>query len=481
MDEVNSDAFNLLGNSAADDKPSAAMEDAYEMFLAELVFSPNDPRMDIIENYDRCADAEWMAWLDAKVKNSKDPEEKMALRDLFEMIVDIKQKMELSKQAEEREQAEAERAEAQRVADAEDAMSAGRAMSNADVLRQASKVDTAGVQSALDNREGKAEKKSFLDSELTPEIRTSYETLLKELLPPYLTGQTPQSLVFNNYDKCDAQFMKVLAERVANGDEDCKAIVDAISQEQQKRLEAATEKLKAVLSVGDPRRMEGAIVKLAKDGQVDEPFLLLLEANANQAEAAGASGPAQLMRKLRTKASEEKDKQTTAKEILLLRKLLRTEDSSEREKLLEDAFTPREQFLVAGTAENAAKAIDGEEFEEEKPMPDVPPPAFINACKAVLLNFGNLGTDEKGDLTSMVKTIAAEAEVVATKIYGKGMSPREQQDRAWKESSTSIFDLETLELEAESMGQTAPWANPDGGDDILPGFDATGKMKIGGT
>ena len=126
------------------------------------------------------------------------------------------------------------------------------------------------------------------------------------------------------------------------------------------------------------------------------------------------------------------------------------------------------------------KAADGELPEEEKPVPDVPPPDFINACKAVLLNFGNLSTDDdRGDLSSRIKQIAAEAEVVATRIYGKGMTAREQQDRMWKEQSTSIFDLETLEIEAERRGETAPWANPDN-DDILPGFDAEGKMKIGG-
>ena len=126
--------------------------------------------------------------------------------------------------------------------------------------------------------------------------------------------------------------------------------------------------------------------------------------------------------------------------------------------------------------------MDGEQPEQEKPMPDVPPPNFINACKAVLLNFGNLGSDDdRGDLASRIKQIASEAEVVATRIYGKGMTLREQQDRAWKEQTTSIFDLERMEIEAERIGDRAPWTNPDANDDILPGFDATGKMKIGGS
>jgi hypothetical protein len=125
--------------------------------------------------------------------------------------------------------------------------------------------------------------------------------------------------------------------------------------------------------------------------------------------------------------------------------------------------------------------LDGERPDDEKPQPDVPPPDFLNACKAVLLNFGNLESDdERGDLATRIKNIAAEAEVVATRIYGKGMSLREQQDRAWKEQTTSIFDLETLEIEAERNGERAPWANPDMGDEIIPGFDAGGRMRIGG-
>ena len=89
-------------------------------------------------------------------------------------------------------------------------------------------------------------------------------------------------------------------------------------------------------------------------------------------------------------------------------------------------------YKVPGTAANAAKAMEGEAPDEEKPMPDVPPPDFINCCKAVLLNFGNLNiSEEKGDLSTQIKMIASEAEVVATRIYGKGMTAREQQVRAF--------------------------------------------------
>jgi hypothetical protein len=476
LDEINSDSFNLLGDTSNNDN-SQEMETAYETFLAQLVFSANDPRMDIVENIDLATDQNWLDWLSRKIDNSRDAEEKMALRDLNEMILDIKKRIDLSQAEEDRLKKEKEEAEKQRVIDAELDAEEGRNLSDADLLRRAGAIET-GVQTIEESAEVK---QSFFDKELTPEVRLSYDDMCKKVLPPYKPGDTPASIVFSYYDQFDAQFIKVLNERSQNGEQESQVVLDALAIEQNKRLSAATENLKDVLVAGDPMRMEGVIVKMAREGKIDEPFLLLLEANANQALAAGATGPAELMKRLGQRAMEEKDKQSSTKEIKLLRQLLRTDDETVRQTLLEDAFTPKQGLLVEGNSENAAKAMDGELPEEEKAMPDVPPPDFINACKAVLLNFGNLSSgDERGDLASRVKQIAAEAEVVATRIFGNSMTQREQQDRAWKETTTSIFDLETMEIDAMQRGDSAPWANEEN-DDILPGFDGSGKMKIGGS
>lgn len=476
LDEINSDAFSLGGNS---NEGTPIARDDFEIFLGDLVFSTNDPRVDIMNNYEQATSDEFMSWMEKKAEKSNDPEERLALKDLLEMIVDVKRKVEISKMAEERKAREAEVAEAERIEEAEAEAEAGRQMSNTDVLRKAAAINSAGTKKDVEESK---EKKSFYDQELTPEIRMSYEDTLKKLLPPYKPGDTAESLVQANYDKFDAQFVKVLNERATGGEEGSIKLLEALSVEQRNRIAAATESLKSVLALGDPMKMEGALVKMGREGKIDEPFLLLLEANETQARDAGATGPAQLMKRLRMRAAEEKDKQVTSKEIRLIRKLLRAENSQAREKLLEDAFTPKENLLVAGTPENAMKAFDGEQPEQEKPMPDVLPPDFINACKAVTINFGNLEyDDDRGDLASRIKQIAAEAEVVATRIYGQGMSLRDQQDRAWKEQTTSIFDLEKMELEAEARGEHAPWTNPDADDDmLLPGFDAQGKMKIGG-
>jgi hypothetical protein len=343
LDEINSGSFDLL-SSKGDEPSSSAMENAYEQFLADLVFSTNDPRVDIVNNFDRCADAEWLEWLDKKVKASRDPEERVALKDLYEMIIEIQEKIELSKLTEERAEKERQEREAARVVDAQAEAEQGRKMSTAEILQKAAGIDTA--QAGVDATT-KEEKKSFYEEDLTPEIRMSYDKMLKKVLPPYEGGDTVTSIAFKYYEQFDAQFVKVLTERKASGEEGASEVLEALAVEQQKRISRAAETLKGVLALGDPMRMEGAIVKLAREGKVDEPFLLLLEANATQARDAGALGPAQLMDKLRARAAEEKDKQISSKEIRLIRQLLRADDAAEREKVLEDAFTPRENLLVS--------------------------------------------------------------------------------------------------------------------------------------
>ena len=352
LDEIEGDSYDLLGNSGANDakekNQQRDLSDAYEIFLGELVFSPNDPRVDIVENFDLACDPQFTDWLNKKVESSTDPEEKAALRDLYGMILDVKKKVEINAMAEERAAKEKEEAEAKRIAAIDAEVEAGKAMSNTDVLRKAQAIDSAGVETEIQAQA--EEKKTFFDTELTPEIRLSYEDLLKEVLPPYKPGDTADSIAFAYYDKFDAQFVKVLTERSNNGDSDAQDLVEALAVEQSKRIAAATETLKSVLAMGEPMRMEGAIVKLAREGKVDEPFLLLLEANANQAEAAGAQGPAQLMRKLGQRAMAEKDKQSSSKEIKLLRQLLREDDSTARELILEEAFTPKEALIVSSGA-----------------------------------------------------------------------------------------------------------------------------------
>ena len=85
-------------------------------------------------------------------------------------------------------------------------------MTDADVIRKASKVDTAGIE--VDRTDKGSEKNSFLESDITQEIRMSYAPLLEKILPPYGPGETVEMAVKKNYEMCDAQLIKVLVEKV---------------------------------------------------------------------------------------------------------------------------------------------------------------------------------------------------------------------------------------------------------------------------
>ena len=140
LDEIEGDSYNLLSSTEETDVP---MNDAYEVFLGELVFSTNDPRMDIVENFDLATDPKFLAWLENKIEKSRDPDERLALKDLLDMVEDVTTKVKVSRIAEERLAAEAEAAEAKRKAAMEEEAETGRNMSKSDILKKAAAIDAA--------------------------------------------------------------------------------------------------------------------------------------------------------------------------------------------------------------------------------------------------------------------------------------------------------------------------------------------------
>ena len=84
-----------------------------------------------MDNFEQVTDPSYLDWMKKKSANSKDPEERMALNDLFDMIKDIQRKQELSDLTKEREAREAAEAEKERLAAAEAEADKGRALSNA--------------------------------------------------------------------------------------------------------------------------------------------------------------------------------------------------------------------------------------------------------------------------------------------------------------------------------------------------------------
>ena len=93
LDEVMGENYNLMGSEVlGDDEADNQMHKAYEIFLGDLVFSTNDPRLDIMENYEQATDPAFQEWMENKSENSTDPDERLALKDLLSMIKDIQRK-----------------------------------------------------------------------------------------------------------------------------------------------------------------------------------------------------------------------------------------------------------------------------------------------------------------------------------------------------------------------------------------------------
>ena len=82
----------------------------------------------------------------------------------------------------------------------------------------------------------------------------------------------------------------------------------------------------------------------------------------------------------------------------------------------------------------------------------------MNVLRTFVESFGNV---EDFKIMDRAKALIEEAQEVATALYGEGMTPREQQKRAWDQKSVSIWDLESYEEELMLRGEEAPWHTDD--------------------
>ncbi|CAM9144394.1 unnamed protein product [Chrysoparadoxa australica] len=434
------------------------------MFLGELIFSTNDPRDDIVKRLDQATDEDFRTWLTDKANASTDLDERAALKGLSDMIDGVVAKLEeqdmLAPMVVDTEAAPVE-AEAEPVVSAP--MGAGEPLrSNEEVFGEMRRLQ--GLEP-----EGEAEvvEKGSVFETVPEKVRQGYEQVLRAILErPADTSLL--DAVDANYDKCDLQFLTLVKQKVKTAEfeeaQKLQEVLDGVNTIMSQRMSKATERLQAILQSGTPPKMEAKIVEMAGKGEIDDALLLLMEGNIQQAVAAGAAGPEQLLRKLMSKAQSEMDNKMEP-EKKLLRQLMRTDDSETRKELLKEAFRPRAKLMLS----------EGQETSEE---PNVLPPAFLNAIKQLKLNFGNIGEVDPA-FAAKIQDVMNEAELIATELYGESVSARDQQDKAWNDASVSVWDLEKIEDQALISGEEAPWAN-DKYDDIMPNFGKTGRWDIGG-
>jgi hypothetical protein len=187
-------------------------------------------------------------------------------------------------------------------------------------------------------------------------------------------GDMLEQAVSQHYDLCDYDFMQELKKRAEDPNDehdvlDYGDLLGEISKMMAQKIGTAQDRLQQILTKGNPVAMGSEMVAMARKGDVDEALILLIEANIQQAEAAGAQQAADVLRKLIQRANEEREKKLPD-EQRLLRALIKLDDGEERKGLLYAAFKP---------VKTLEQTEEGPKFVEGQPL--ITPPAFIAAVR----------------------------------------------------------------------------------------------------
>lgn len=428
------------------DGQEAVGDDRNEQILAALTFSTNDILEDILNNLHEI-DSRFTAFLEAKMDDTKDFEERQGLQSLYETVKYVLDKVSTVQ------------GEDEVVVEEELTM---------DQIKERMKEVQSGTMSMED---GKATETSSAEFQVTAEADKTFKSILSRFEGIY-DDEAMLEAVSKNYELCDMNFMEMLANEI----QVCKtegADVEAdmlnnllmmIKTEMTNRVSDAQQKMEGILAknaIGGVKAMESECVRLARKGLADEALILLMEANQQQAAQAG-SPAAGVLKMLLERLQEEKTKDLPD-EQRLLRALLKEDTSEKRRELLYEAFKPQKSMDNDGVMTEGA--------------PIISPPLFINVAKSFMQNFGNV---EDFDILGKLQPIIDDAEVVATELYGEGMSPRDQQKFMFEKQTLSVWDLENFEQMAEMSGEDIPWKN-DKYDHMNP-EDVVGQRvkKIGG-
>lgn len=388
-----------------------------------------------------------MEFLQKKVDATKDMDERVGLSSLRDTIISVLERVK-----------EADGSKDGALPDAELTL---------DQVKQRMKEVQMGQ--TLNEDEVSKRNRKFSEFSVQQDARSTFLKVLERFqdLPQEMTLK---EAVQQNYDLCDYNFMELLQKEIndclaesANLEaEQYRELSATINQVMVERIGGAQSRLDRILKRGNPQAMESEIVMMTRKGEVDEALMLLIEANIQQAKAAGAVGASKVLSKLVQRVNVERDR-IQPDEQRLLRALLKVDDSEKRKGLLYEAFKPSK--------------LQSEDLGWVDGPPLITPPAFINIVRNLINNFGNV---DAFDIMRKSSLIIDEAQVVAVGLYGEGMSPAQQQRFMWQDKTLSVWDLANYEDQAMMTGEEVPWGNNK--YDTMNPEDVLGERvkKVGG-
>mmetsp|Transcript_19723 Transcript_19723/g.30943 ORF Transcript_19723/g.30943 Transcript_19723/m.30943 type:complete len:313 (+) Transcript_19723:107-1045(+) len=207
---------------------------------------------------------------------------------------------------------------------------------------------------------------------------------------------TMEEAVDEYLDLCDYGFLNHLSQAAAAAERAgapeagaLRGALAAINAAMQRRLVAADERLRQILSAGELKTMEAMTRDMVRNNGVDMPFMVILNMNIAQAKQANAEQAEQVLQHLYTTIQEEQDK-TLPANVRLLRLLLRTTCDGVREAML------KEQLVIEGFP-----GVPREERMWGKRDPEVTPSQLARAMEDVLQQTASfdqeldIGVEEK--------------------------------------------------------------------------------------
>lgn len=416
-----------------DDMRSRRIEPSpHEVLLAEFRFTEPERLPALVENSLDLLDDEFYSFIESKVNETSDMEERETLRALRDAITDIMKQ----------------------------------------ILKSASAnySSASGENNAVDTTSTTIESDSKSASNSSRSVQSSYDEIIDmfvsafENSPDEETGQNAiKTAVDLNYHRIDMGMLERLSERiVAAGDRAplLAHVRDEISFVMNQRVGAAMESVKSVLSAGSPDEMRSKVHDLSQRGKVDDAFILLLQANQEEARKAGVQQAVIAIGEILRYATEVQD-ETSEAEIRLIRKLLRTDNETVRVQILTDAITPEASVELPDGSKSTGMKIDGKKF--------------VTALRKLIEDYGHI--DESFVLK--LSKIGEESEQVARKIFNmEDKDISEYQDEAFHKRSVSIWDLEEYEHQETMEGRSAPWEGKLGPIPEKMGFGPDGRLSV---
>jgi hypothetical protein len=226
---------------------------------------------------------DFVGFLQKKVDGAKDMDERVGLSSLRDTIVSV----------------------LERVKEADG--SKDGALPDAELTLDQVKQRMKEVQMGKTLNEGEVSKRNrkFSEFSVQEDARSTFLKVLERFqdLPQEMTLK---EAVQQNYNLCDYNFMELLQKEL----NDCLAeganleaeqyteLLATINQVMVERIGGAQSRLDRILKRGNPQAMESEIAMMTRKGEVDEALVLLIEANIQQAKAAGAVGASEVLNKL---------------------------------------------------------------------------------------------------------------------------------------------------------------------------------------